>query len=175
MSGGSYLYAYRTVEDFAEAIEANRTLDGRDLLELNSKDRVGFARHLRRVAAAMQAIEWVDSSDCSPPHDTEAIKAALPIGSFECGARKQGTAGGNDPASCDWPACGCDAYASEVLFVAGCTIPQRTEHLEAVLRACLVEVGRIKVAVSELDASADVVRRLSVACDEFSDLIKRSL
>jgi hypothetical protein len=34
---------------------------------------------------------------------------------FECGARKQGTAGGNDPADCDWPVCGCDEYATKVI------------------------------------------------------------
>jgi hypothetical protein len=28
---------------------------------------------------------------------------------FECAARRQGTAGGNDPADCDWPHCDCDA------------------------------------------------------------------
>lgn len=28
--------------------------------------------------------------------------------SFQCAARRQGTAGGNDPADCDWPHCGCD-------------------------------------------------------------------
>lgn len=33
-----------------------------------------------------------------------------------CLARKQGTAGGNDPADCDWPICGCDDYASHVMF-----------------------------------------------------------
>lgn len=27
---------------------------------------------------------------------------------FECAARKQGTAGGNDAADCDYPGCGCD-------------------------------------------------------------------
>ena len=26
---------------------------------------------------------------------------------FQCAARAQGTAGGNDPADCDWPYCGC--------------------------------------------------------------------
>lgn len=34
---------------------------------------------------------------------------------FECAARKQGTAGGNDPAECDWPMCGCDPYADKVI------------------------------------------------------------
>ena len=32
-----------------------------------------------------------------------------------CGARKQGTSGGNDPADCDWPFCGCDHDAEEVV------------------------------------------------------------
>lgn len=27
---------------------------------------------------------------------------------WRCAARAQGTAGGNDPANCDWPECGCD-------------------------------------------------------------------
>lgn len=27
---------------------------------------------------------------------------------WKCAAREQGTAGGNDPADCDWPWCGCD-------------------------------------------------------------------
>lgn len=33
----------------------------------------------------------------------------------ECAARKQGTAGGNYPADCDWPHCGCDEHADKVL------------------------------------------------------------
>lgn len=35
---------------------------------------------------------------------------------FGCAARRQGTAGGNDPAECDWPSCGCDDYAAHVMF-----------------------------------------------------------
>lgn len=45
-----------------------------------------------------------------------------------CGARKQGTAGGNDPADCNWPFCGCDPYANKVIAAieeSGCTITQR--------------------------------------------------
>lgn len=34
---------------------------------------------------------------------------------WECAARKQGTAGGNDPTDCDWPCCRCDPYANKVL------------------------------------------------------------
>ncbi|MFM0165705.1 hypothetical protein PQR39_35415 [Paraburkholderia sediminicola] len=32
-----------------------------------------------------------------------------------CAARKQGTAGGNAPADCDWPGCGCDESANKVM------------------------------------------------------------
>lgn len=34
---------------------------------------------------------------------------------WECAARKQGTAGGNEPADCDWPLCQCDPYANKVI------------------------------------------------------------
>lgn len=74
MSGGSYGYAYDVVERFAEALEKGvRMDDGRDTGEANCLARRGFAAHLRKVAAAMQAIEWEDSADCSPPHAVEAI------------------------------------------------------------------------------------------------------
>ena len=36
---------------------------------------------------------------------------------WECGARQQGSAGGNTPPDCDWPVCGCDPYATEVIEV----------------------------------------------------------
>lgn len=32
-----------------------------------------------------------------------------------CAARKQGTAGGNDPVDCNWPICGCDPHADKVI------------------------------------------------------------
>lgn len=34
---------------------------------------------------------------------------------WACAARKQGSAGGNDPADCDWPICGCDPHANKVI------------------------------------------------------------
>jgi hypothetical protein len=34
---------------------------------------------------------------------------------WKCGALAQGTAGGNEPADCDWPSCGCDPYVSQVI------------------------------------------------------------
>ncbi|NOV17848.1 hypothetical protein E5S70_17495 [Ensifer adhaerens] len=45
---------------------------------------------------------------------------ASPMGSCEpedwhCSARQQGTAGGSDPADCDWPLCGCDPHADRVI------------------------------------------------------------
>lgn len=75
MSGGSYEYAYSTVERFAEALEKGETFDGRDTGEATCLVRGGFAVHLRSVAAAMKAIEWEDSHDCSPPHAINAIHA----------------------------------------------------------------------------------------------------
>lgn len=80
MSGGSYSHAYRIVEQFAEALDDGLTMpdysDPSPTGYENNHDRLGFAVHLRKVAAAMKAIEWVDSGDASPPHDTEAISAA---------------------------------------------------------------------------------------------------
>ena len=75
MSGGSYDYAFEKVERFAEALETDTRLDGHKLYQSNGHDRIGFAAHLRKVAAAMKAIEWVDSGDSSPPEDTLAIHA----------------------------------------------------------------------------------------------------
>lgn len=34
---------------------------------------------------------------------------------WACAARAQGTAGGNDPADCNWPVCGCDPAADRVI------------------------------------------------------------
>lgn len=75
MSGGAYDCAFETVERFAEALETNTRFDGHKLYEPNGTERLGFAAHLRKVAAAMKAIEWVDSCDSSPPEDTNAIWA----------------------------------------------------------------------------------------------------
>lgn len=73
MSGGSYGYAYRRVEEFAEALESGVTFDGVETEDGGSHVRLGFAAHLRKVAAAMQAIEWEDSGDSSPPSAAKAI------------------------------------------------------------------------------------------------------
>jgi hypothetical protein len=73
MSGGRYGYAYLVMERMAESLESGVDFDGRETEEKDSVVRLGFAVHLRKVAAAMQAIEWEDSGDCSPPHAAEAI------------------------------------------------------------------------------------------------------
>lgn len=75
MSGGSYDYAYLIVEHFAERLESGRTIDGRRTDSANCLARLGFAAHLRKVAEAMKAIEWVDSYDASSPEDINAIHA----------------------------------------------------------------------------------------------------
>ena len=53
---------------------------------------------------------------CSQPEcQTTAGCVCKRTSPWVCGARKQGTAGGNDPADCDWPTCGCDPYATKVI------------------------------------------------------------
>ena len=65
MSGGSYEYAYRHVEEFAEAIRGKSVL------------RDAFADHLELVARAMHDIEWVDDDDYGEGDDDEPIRAVL--------------------------------------------------------------------------------------------------
>ena len=66
MSGGSWDYFYRSLDDVSE-----RLIVSKDPL------RRAFGKHLKECAKAMQAIEWVDSNDCSPPDDSDAIRKAL--------------------------------------------------------------------------------------------------
>ena len=65
MSGGSYSYAYRRIEDLAEDMRPTTPL------------RKAFKRHLRKVSKACKDIEWVDSCDCGPGDEDEAIRACL--------------------------------------------------------------------------------------------------
>ncbi|MBM7046086.1 hypothetical protein [Rhizobium lusitanum] len=51
----------------------------------------------------------VDGSDPFPVYASPSDDA------WTCAARKQGTTGGNDPADCNWPMCGCDPYADKVI------------------------------------------------------------
>jgi hypothetical protein len=52
---------------------------------------------------------------CYPELNRIINDSAFEKPSWECKARKQGTPGGNDPADCDWPGCGCDPGANKVL------------------------------------------------------------
>lgn len=72
MSGGAYDYAYNSLDEFIETMEVAEFPD-----EINIPLRRKFAAHLRLVRDAMQAVEWVDSGDCSPPHDEDAIRRVL--------------------------------------------------------------------------------------------------
>lgn len=67
MSGGSYDYAYYKVQDMAQSL-ANKT---------QTPLRRAFAKHLKLVAEAMHDIEWVDSGDCGPGDEEQAIRAVL--------------------------------------------------------------------------------------------------
>jgi hypothetical protein len=66
MSGGSWEYLYARVNEAAERLQGDRNLARR-----------AFGRHLLVVAAALKAIEWVDSGDRSAPEDELAIAAVL--------------------------------------------------------------------------------------------------
>lgn len=67
MSGGSYQYAYRTVEDFAEKLTRYST----------SSYRKAFGKHLFLIAKAMHDIEWCESGDMSEPADKDAIMKCI--------------------------------------------------------------------------------------------------
>lgn len=78
MSGGSYHYAYGHVEEFIRELEERIQEEATGVAsDINTCLREKFAQHLRLVASAMMAIEWVDSGDCSPPHDEDAIQQVL--------------------------------------------------------------------------------------------------
>jgi len=66
MSGGSWDYFYGRLEDVASRLQCER-----DPL------RKAFGAHLQKCAKALHDIEWVDSCDCSPGDEVEAIKAVL--------------------------------------------------------------------------------------------------
>ncbi len=68
MSGGSYDYAYSRVASFADDLRAATPL------------RRAFRDHLRAVAAAMRAIEWVDSGDLGVGDEDASIRACLDSG-----------------------------------------------------------------------------------------------
>lgn len=68
MSGGSYDYAdyaYDLIESLASDIRPTSPL------------RKAFKTHLSKVAKACHDLELVDSSDCGPGDEDEAIRACL--------------------------------------------------------------------------------------------------
>ena len=99
MSGGSYNYVYSRVNDMADQIEeherqpvdpdwvreprvydhVNKRLlsieESAPILARVTSDRVWFAEHLRVIANAMHAVEWVDSGDYGPGDEVAAIVA----------------------------------------------------------------------------------------------------
>lgn len=66
MSGGRYNYLYTRVETMAY-----------DLFNYDDPLRNAFAKHLLDVAAAMKAIEWVDSGDSPEEAIIEPVAKAL--------------------------------------------------------------------------------------------------
>lgn len=74
MSGGSYDYCYCKVEDIAYRIE------GTGRCTETKAARAAFAAHLRLVANALHAIEWVDSCDYSSGDELAPIRACLASG-----------------------------------------------------------------------------------------------
>lgn len=101
MSGGAYDYVHGRVDEFARLIEQGVTWDGQRV-HAPHPIRLEFAAHLRKVAAAMEAIELVDSYDRDTPHDVQAIEAVLakpaplPVLAAPAKPRKQVTWGRDD-------------------------------------------------------------------------------
>lgn len=73
MSGGSYNYAFRTVQEMADNLSC-------------SKDtyKKAFSEHLTKVAKAMKAVEWVDSGDWGVLDDKDFILDVIPNLDQEC-------------------------------------------------------------------------------------------
>jgi hypothetical protein len=112
----------RSHEDIAEtmAASAHKTPDSLELhgISLPSVDRdapnvvcyTGNGPHSAAHARAIASL-WM-----AAPELLQIARTYLNWGSsFTCAARRQGTAGGNDPVDCDWPVCGCDDHAMKVI------------------------------------------------------------
>lgn len=81
-----------------------------------------IARHLERIERMAEERHLLHGSikdsfwNCSRACCREVAKYLRESPKhFDCAARRAGTAGGNDPAECDWPFCGCDPAATRVL------------------------------------------------------------
>lgn len=71
MSGGSWNHLHSQVNEAADRlIKENTSEHCNDL-------RVAFGKRLKDVAEVLKAIEYVDSHDCSYPHDENAIAVFL--------------------------------------------------------------------------------------------------
>ncbi len=66
MSGGSWNYAYRHLEELAESLRESR-----------QPERRALGKRMSLMAQAAHDIEWVDSGDLSPGDDLPAINTAL--------------------------------------------------------------------------------------------------
>jgi hypothetical protein len=66
MSGGSWDYLFGRMDDAADRLVVS-----------SDPRRKAFGLLMRRCAKAMHDIEWVDSGDCGPGDDADAIDAAL--------------------------------------------------------------------------------------------------
>ena len=66
MSGGSFDYSYRHVEDMADRLRAS-----------DNPQYQAFADHLTKVAAAMKAVEWEFSGDSGLEEAYEAISRVI--------------------------------------------------------------------------------------------------
>jgi hypothetical protein len=101
----------RPSQDLVPKLQAvMETLDDLDLLQ--SSEIVRAARdEISRMSATNESAApppFAQQGPSSPPLTAERVD-------WTCAARRQGTAGGNDPADCDWPVCGCDPYADKVI------------------------------------------------------------
>ena len=66
MSGGSWDYFYNQLDEVGKRLARRRHVQHR-----------AFGKHLIKCAAAMKAIEWVDSGDSDHPEDYDAIESVL--------------------------------------------------------------------------------------------------
>lgn len=67
MSGGSMNYIYSRLEQDA-------------IFTQSTPERRAFAKHIGKVVKALKDIEWVDSWDCAPGDEDEAIRDCLAPG-----------------------------------------------------------------------------------------------
>jgi len=80
MSGGSWGYLYRNINDAAFALQRGAATERDSALDLNEEQREKrrkLGELLEKVAHALHEIEWVDSCDSSFPSDTQAIDAVF--------------------------------------------------------------------------------------------------